>query len=157
MTRLTRTVALGVLPVAALTLAILEPLVAFSNEPVAVEKASPLDGAWQQIEQKNGNAQEYQKLPEGLVMTIYVTGGRFVWTAVKDGKIVAAAGGRYTVEKDKYTESIEYIHGDGIPETFVGSSFDFTWKVEGNTWYKVGVIKVNGQDYKIDEKWERCK
>lgn len=76
---------------------------------------------------------------------------------MKDGRVVAAAGGRYTVDKDKYTESIEYIYGQGVPETFVGSSFDFTWKVDGDTWHKVGTIQVNGQDCKIDEKWERCK
>ena len=85
-----------------------------------------------------------------------VTGGRFVWTVVQNGRIVSAAGGKYTVDKDKFTESIEYIHGDGIA-SFVGKTFDFTWKLDGDTWHKVGTIKVNDQDYKIDEKWERCK
>ena len=49
------------------------------------------------------------------------------------------------------------MSGQGVPESFVGSTFEFTVKVDGDTITKVGTIKVGGQDYKIDEKWERCK
>ena len=31
----------------------------------ADDKANSVEGAWTQVEQKNGNAQEYQKLPDG--------------------------------------------------------------------------------------------
>ena len=58
------------------------------------------------------------------------------------------------MEKDKFTEIIEYISGEGVPESFVGSSFEFTVKVEGDSMTKVGTIQVDGKDYKIDEKWE---
>jgi len=91
-----------------------------------------------------------------MEMIKYVTGGRFVWTIASQGRLIAAAGGKYTVDKDKYTESIEYIHGDG-QATLAGKTFDFTWKVDGNTWLHVGTIKIGDQDVKIDEKWERCK
>jgi hypothetical protein len=60
------------------------------------------------------------------------------------------------VEKDNYAESIEYTHGVA-PTSVVGKTFDFTWKVDGNTWLLVGVLKVDGQDFKIDEHWQRCK
>ena len=108
------------------------------------------------VEQKNGDAQEYQKLADDMEMIKYVTGGRFVWTVVKDGKVLAAAGGKYKVDKDKYSESIEYIHGDG-QASLTGKTFDFTCKVDGNTWLHVGTLKVGDQEVKIDEKWERCK
>ena len=121
------------------------------------DKPSPLEGAWKQVEQKNGDAQEYQKLPEGMEMINFVTGGRFVWTVVSQGRVVSLAGGKCRVDGDKYSESIEYISGQGVPESFVGSTFDFTCKVEGDTLHQVGTIQVNGQDFKIDEKWERCK
>ena len=49
------------------------------------------------------------------------------------------------------------MSGEGIPESFVGSSFDFTVKIDGDKFTKVGTIKVGGQDFKIDEKWERYK
>ena len=67
------------------------------------------------------------------------------------------AGGRYKADKDKFTEMIEYVSGAGIPESFVGSSFEFTVKVDGEKMTKIGTIQVGGQDFKIDEKWERCK
>ncbi len=127
-----------------------------SDDAKPLEKPSPLDGAWKQVSQKNGDAQDYQKPPAGTEMTIYVTDGRFVWTVVQDGRVVGAAGGKYKVEKDTYSESIEYVLGEGLA-SFVGNTFEFTWKLDGNTWHKVGTIKVNNQDYKIDEKWERCK
>jgi hypothetical protein len=119
------------------------------------DKASPIEGAWTLVEQKNGDAQEYQKQPEGTEMTKFVTGGRFVWVVVNEGRIVSAAGGKYKIDNDKYTESIEYCHGEGN-STLVGKSFDFTWKMDGKTWLHTGVIKVSGQDLKIDEKWQRC-
>jgi hypothetical protein len=123
----------------------------------AEDKAKSIEGAWTQVEKKNGAAQEYQKLPEGRVMTDHIVGGRFVWTIVQDGKLVALAGGRYKAEKDKFIEIIEYVSGQGVPESFVGSTFEFTVKLDGDTFTKVGTIQVNGQDFKIDEKWERCK
>ncbi len=114
----------------------------------------PLEGAWRQVEQKNGDAPDYQKPPEGTETIKYVAGGRFVWTAVQGGKLVAAMGGKYKVDKDKYSETIDYVFGED--ESVIGKTFDFTWKIDGKTWLHVGMIKINNLDIKIDEKWERC-
>ena len=131
-------------------------LSALGMTAVAEDKAKSVEGAWKQLEQKNGPAQEYQKIPDGMVMTDCIVGGRFIWTMVQNGKVVGVAGGRYKTDKDKFTEIIEYVSGEGVPESFVGSSFDFTVKVDGDKMTKVGTIQVGGQDFKIDEKWERC-
>jgi hypothetical protein len=152
MTRLFRKAGLGLVAATVLALTLLPARDIRSQEV----KRSPIEGAWKQVGQKNGEAEDYQKPPEGTEMIKYVTGGRFVWTIVRDGQIVAAAGGKYTVDKDKYTETIEYTHGEG-QESLRGQTFNFTWKVDGNTWLHVGSIKVSGQEFKIDEKWERCK
>jgi hypothetical protein len=117
---------------------------------------NPLEGAWKMIVQKNGDAPDYQKLPDGTEEIKYVTGGRFVWMVIQDHRITSAAGGKYTVDKDKYTETIEFSHGEG-QASIVGKTFDFTWKLDGGIWLHVGTIKVNDQDLKIDEKWEKCK
>jgi hypothetical protein len=146
MIRTIRMAAIGLMAFSALTLT-----------ARADDKTKSVEGAWRQVEQKNGDAQEYQKLPDATVMTDCIVGGRFIWTIVQNGKVVGVAGGRYKAEKDKFTEIIEYVSGQGVPESFVGSSFDFTVKLDGNTMTKVGTIQVGGQDYKIDEKWERCK
>jgi hypothetical protein len=119
------------------------------------DKPSPIEGAWRLVERKNGEAQDYQKLPEGVEMIKYITGGRFVWTIVKEGRILGAAGGKYKVDKDRYAESIEYIEGEGNA-SLVGRTFDFTGKVDGRKLHQVGVMKFNDQDLKIDEKYERC-
>lgn len=122
----------------------------------ADDKANPVEGAWSQVEQKNGPSQEYRKLPDGTVMTACIVGGRFIWTVVKNGKVVAVAGGRYKADNDKFTESFDYVSGDGVPASFVGSSFEFTMKIDGDKMTKVGTIQIDGRDFKIDEKWERC-
>ena len=156
MTRTFRTAGLSLVALTAFTLTVLPARDVRSQDGKQGDKPSPIEGAWKLVEQKNGEAQAYQKLPEGTEMIKYVTGGRFVWTVVREGRILAAAGGTYTVDKDKYVESIAYIHGEG-QAALVGKTFDFTWKVDGNTWLHVGTIKLGDQDFKIDEKWERCK
>ena len=123
----------------------------------AEDKTNSVEGAWRRVEQKNGEAKEYQKVSDGVEMIDCIVGGRFVWTVAQKGKAAAVAGGRYKVDKDKFTEIIEYVSGDGVPESFVGSSFEFTIKVDGDKMTKIGTIQVSGQDLKIDEKWERCK
>ena len=146
MTRAYRSVGIGLIALTGLALSAL-----------ADDKTAPIEGAWKQLESKNGDAGAYQKPPDGVEMTDYIVGGRFVWTIVQNGRLVAAAGGRYKSEGEKFTEIIEYVSGEGVPESFAGSSFDFTVKIDGAAMTKVGTIKVNGKDYKIDEKWERLK
>ena len=121
------------------------------------EKPRAIEGAWKEVEARNGDAQEYQKTPAGGLITDLIVGGRFALTIVQEGKVVGLIGGRYKSEGDKFTEIIEYVSGEGIPESFVGSSFEFTIKLDGDKFTRVGTIKVGGQDYEIDEKWERCK
>jgi len=152
MTRTFRMAALGLVALTALALAVLPAREVRSQ----VDKPSPIEGAWKLVVQRNGDLEDYQKEPEGTEMIKYVTGGRFVWTIVREGQLLAAAGGKYTVNKDKYAESIEYGYGEG-QASLVGKTFNFTWRLDGTTWLHVGLIKLDGQDYKIDEKWERCK
>ena len=72
-------------------------------------------------------------------------------------KVNAAVGGRSTLEKERYTEKIEFAHPDDYA-WMVGKTFEFTWTVEGNTWHHVGTLKTDdGQEIKIDEMWERSK
>lgn len=123
----------------------------------AQEKPHPTEGAWRQVEQRNGDAREYSRLPEDVTMIDYVVGGRFVWTIVQDGKVLSLAGGRCKADGEKFTEIVEYASGGDLVESFVGKSFHFTVTIDGDKLTKVGTIRVNGADYKIDEKWERCK
>ena len=156
MTRSMPVAGLSLIAATAMAFALFPARAVHSQDEKKAEKSWPVEGAWKLVETKNGDAQEYSKLPEGFEQTKFVTGGRFIWIVVQNGEIASAAGGKYTVDKDKYTESLEYSHGEG-QKSLVGKSFDFTWKVEGNSWHHVGTIKIGDQDLKIDEKWERCK
>jgi hypothetical protein len=104
------------------------------------EKPKPIEGAWKEVEARNGDAQEYQKTPAGGVITDLIVGGRFALTIVQEGKVVGLIGGRYKSEGDKYTEIIEFVSGEGIPDSFVGSSFEFTVKFDGDKFTKVATI-----------------
>jgi hypothetical protein len=132
-------------------------LVAVSPTAHSDEKPKPIEGAWKEVEARNGAAQEYRNTPEGTVITDLIVGGRFALTIVQQGRVVGLIGGRCKSEGEKLTEIIEFVSGEGIPASFVGSSFEFTVKFDGDRFTKVGTVKVGGQDYKIDEKWERCK
>jgi hypothetical protein len=152
MTRILRTVGLSLAALTALTLSVL-PICAAGPQD---DKPCPIEGAWKLVEKRDSDTENYEKPGDGLEMTKFVTGGRFVWTVVRDGRILAAAGGKYTVNKDKYTETIDYVHGDG-QESLAGKTFEFTWKLDGHTWLHKGTIDVDNQTITIDEKWERCK
>jgi hypothetical protein len=156
MTRAFRTAGLSLLALTAFTMTVLRTRDVRSQDDKPGEKPSPVEGVWRLVERRNGQARDYEKLQEGTEQIKYVTAGRFVWTVVRQGRVQGAAGGKYTVDKDKYTETTEYIHHeDNLP--LLGNTFSFTWKVDGNSSLLVGLLKINGQDFKIDEKWERYK
>jgi hypothetical protein len=157
MTSTFRTTGRGLLALAAIAVTTVLIRDVRSADDKAAAGPNPIEGAWKQVEQKNGDATEYTKLPDGQEFINCIAGGRFIWAVTKDGKLLISMGGKYKVEKDKYFEIIEWVYGDGLPETFKGSTFEFTAKLEGDTWHKVGTIPINGQDFKIDEKFERCK
>ena len=58
---------------------------ALATAAFADDKANSVDGAWNQVEQKNGESQEYVKPQDGTVMTECIVGGRFVWIVVENG------------------------------------------------------------------------
>jgi hypothetical protein len=155
MTRTSRAAGLCLVAFVAFALTIPQARAVRSQVEKADDKSCPLEGAWKMVDNKNGDAQEYQKLPEGQQQIKFVTGGRFIWVVVAEGRIINGAGGKYKVDKDKYTETIDYYTGEG-QASLVGKSFDFTWKMDGKTWLHTGTIAVSGQELKIDERWVRC-
>jgi hypothetical protein len=155
MTRILRPAGLSLVALTALALIILPARAVRSQDDKKVEKECPLEGAWKLIEAKNGDASEYQKLPAGTEQFKYVTGGRFIWVVVAEGRITSGAGGKVKVDKDKYSETIDYVYGENNA-SLVGKTFEFTWKMDGKTWLHTGAIKLGDQELKIDEKFERC-
>jgi hypothetical protein len=115
---------------------------------------SQLDGAWRLVSSKDPASGRMRSVPTGIEMTKLLVDGRYVWTVVREGTVVAGAGGSYTVAGDKYTEKVTF----GMTERqqpMVGRSFTFTWKFEGGKWHHKGTLKIEGTEQEIDEIWER--
>jgi hypothetical protein len=115
---------------------------------------SQLDGAWRLVSSKDPASGRMRSVPTGVEMTKLLVDGRYVWTVVREGTVVAGAGGSYTVTGDKYTEKMTY----GMPsrqQPMVGRSFTFTWRFDGGKWHHKGTLKIEGAQQEIDEIWER--
>src|SRR5215510_6156464 len=82
----------------------------------------------------------------------HITPAHFILVAFeKDGKVMAAIGGPYTLKGEKYEETPEY----GLSEVFTnikGKPQTFDCKVEGNKWYHNGTLSGG---LTIEEVWER--
>ena len=115
---------------------------------------SPLLGAWRLVASKYGDATEFQNAPPEETMIKLVTDTHFTWVRFdsETKEVSHAAGGRCTVNGDKYTEYIEY--GVGPVMQLKGSKQTFIWKLEGNRWQHSGRLS-NGA--KLEEIFERVK
>lgn len=137
-------------------LAALVALVAFASgcSTADVQKnearsGNELLGTWQQVSGKF-NGQEFQP-PEGTTLIKHVTASQFMFVDVdKDGQIVDAAGGPYTLSADTYAETPAY--GTGDFHGLLGKTQSFAWKVEGNRWFHSGTLTSG---FTIEEIWER--
>ena len=116
--------------------------------------ACPIQGTWRLVAGKYGDATEFQKVPPEETMFKFVTDTHFTWVRFhsETKEIFHAAGGRCTVDGDKYTELIEF--GLGEVMNLKGEKQTFTWKVEGDKWHHSGTLS-NGA--KIEEIFERIK
>lgn len=134
----------------------------YAPEQPMAKPASPTEvpkgpeGAWRLVAFKSGSSKEFFKMPEGSQHIKILAGGRFVWTSTKNGTIVRSGMGAYTVLGDKYTEHYEQVLDDK-DKWFVGTDQQFNWKIEGDKWHHIGVLKSGSGKIEISEIWERLK
>jgi hypothetical protein len=111
-----------------------------------------LVGTWKLISAKyNGQENNLQ----GITMLKHVTPVQFMWAIYdKDGKVLSALGGSYTLKGDKYDETPEYGLADNQESLndLKGKIQSFTWKIKGNKWYHDGKLSSG---VSIEEVWER--
>jgi hypothetical protein len=114
---------------------------AFAEEPKQEHK---LIGTWKVIS---------NTLPDGYTQVKHVTPEQFMWALYdKDGKVVSALGGSYTLKGDAYVEIPEYGVGEEQLAALKGKQQSFKWKIEGNKWHHTGSLST-GQP--IEEVWVR--
>ena len=115
-------------------------------------KRGPLEGAWKVTSRKIDG--EDRKPTGGGEMVKIVSGGRFVWTVTEKGRVLAMAGGSYSIEGDRYTEKVTYA--DENQQEMVGHEFKFKWEIKDGRWHHVGTLEIQNSKVEIDETWERC-
>jgi hypothetical protein len=111
---------------------------------------SNLVGTWKQIKARFGG--KAHNIPDGTVQLKHITQTHYMFVDIdKDGNIVDARGGPYTLKGEMFESTPEY----GISEAFKalkGKPQVFQCKVEGDKWYHSGTL-TNGLT--IEEVWER--
>ena len=136
---------------------VLLALMIFALPLSAQEKSAPDGkhlGTWKLVSTKYGDATEFTKRGEESLRLKLITATHFTWLEVDNSskKVVASAGGKYTMAGTTYTETIDFA-GDGM-EAFLGKPQKFTVKIEGDKLTQAGELS-NG--LKIEEIWERMK
>jgi hypothetical protein len=146
--RIIRTAVLCVLALATPTALI---VLRAADKPAAPAASSQLArdmmGTWVLVG-KPGNVRE---APEAGGRLKFRTGRHWTMTQASPdtGLIIMHDGGTYTLDGDKYVETIEYANPSTAND--IGKSFMFTVKVEGDTMTQIGV----GNPY--TEVWKRLK
>ena len=109
-----------------------------------------LVGTWKMVKAKFGGKDH--KIPEGTTQLKHITPTQYMFVDIdKDGNIVDARGGPYTLKGEKFESTPEYGISGGF-EALKGRRQLFECKVEGDKWYHSGTM-TNGLT--IEEVWER--
>jgi hypothetical protein len=114
---------------------------ALAEEP---KQENKLIGTWKLVS---------PKLPEGFTEVKHVTPVQFMWAFYdKEGKVISALGGSYTLKGNAYEKVPKYGVGEELLEALKGKPQSFKWKIEANKWHHTGKLS-NGQI--IKEVWAR--
>jgi hypothetical protein len=132
-------------------LVVVSAFAVLSCQTAAPNRSShPLEGNWEMVSSRLTRADGTSTSAASPdVRSLKVIGpSRFVFiTSRADGTFLRAAGGRYTIEGNRYTEHIDQT--SGTPP--LNQSYTFEWRVEGDTWSHSGT--VNGMQ--LQEVWRR--
>jgi len=134
------------------------------DAPVAAKPVSELEGTWQLISGKmvsktDSNYTDYTK-GQKMIKIITPTHFSFFRHDLNKGKdsanaIFSAGGGTYTLNDNKYAESLEYCSD----RNWEGHDFSFTITIANDTLVQTGLEKIEGTDIDrvITEKYARVK
>ena len=126
-----------------------------SNTTSAQEKKNPIEGTWEMISAKASMLDttflypvtDYSRQIKMISRTHFVC--IYQDTSRKDE--YGFAGGKYTLDGDKYTEHIEMSK----PPDMIGESGTFTMKVEDDTFIQSGTVSLKSFDVETYEVYKR--
>jgi len=116
--------------------------------------AESIQGTWKLVSTNYGsNPSGFTDLPAMIVRMKLITDTHFTWVGFStlDKKVSSSAGGKYTLNGNTYTESIDF----GLNmDAYLGQKQTFTVKVEGDRLFQSGTLS---DGLNIAEIWERVK
>ncbi len=113
---------------------------------------SELLGTWELVSTRYGDAKDFTDYPGEPKRLKIINDTHFIWVEVTGMKTTGSAGGHYTLDGDKYVETIEFAM-PGM-EPFVGKPQRFTVKVTGDKFFQSGELSTG---FKIEENWKRVR
>jgi hypothetical protein len=121
----------------------------------APETRTAIVGTWRLVSYNYQEKGDLMPVPAEMVRIKHITPGHFQWVAydAKTKKVVATAGGRWTMDGSKYTETVEYGSGDDY-EVVKDQDHSFTMTVEGDRLHQKGKL---ASGLTIDELYDRMK
>ena len=165
----TRSLIISAALVSALVLALL--LACFMVIPAVAQQQNKIEGVWRMISAKQDGK---EMLTSGRDMK-FITAKHWIYIAQDKAKTISAlaketqgdslkaymdafnaGSGTYKLDGNKYTETVEFF----AEPSYIGRSFDFTMRVEGNRLYQSGKFPIleNGKKVKeflLEEVYER--
>ena len=123
------------------------------NKEAPVETKTPaqeLEGVWKITYGKYTYPDTAVEITDFAKIKILV-GGRFAHGNQDTDSTLTAGGGTYEYDGQTYTENIEYF---SMP-SLVGQSVKFDISLEEGEWPLSGTIRVDDEDIKLEEVWER--
>lgn len=114
----------------------------------SAEPACDLVGSWEMVSMQEITPDSVVEYDESQRPTLKILNDTH-WMFIRQSaaEFIFAQGGRYTLEGDQYTEIVDY----SAEPANIGARFEFTCRVEGDTWYHMG----GGGDTRWDEVWRR--
>jgi hypothetical protein len=121
------------------------------DTPKKDEGKDRLVGTWKLASAKYGG--QPFAFPEDFTTLKVVTPGRYVVVIYnKEGKVARAAGGRYTLDGDKYEETPEFSTTENF-DAIKGKPQTFKCRLDGDKWHHNGTM-TSGMV--VEEVWERA-
>ncbi|HPR74347.1 MAG TPA: hypothetical protein PLX41_11880 [Bacteroidales bacterium] len=118
------------------------------------DRSNPIEGTWELKMYKYGySASAFSKPPDNITRIKYITDTHFIWVQINNdsGVVNSSAGGTYTIDGNKYTESIDF--GLGMKNQS-GTKPVYNVIIEGDVLFLSGELT---EGFIIEEIWERVK
>lgn len=127
---------------------------ASDSESGKKSKAPDITGTWKLESYRYGSGSSaFTSLPENRPRIKLITNNSFQWASYDPDtrKIMEAAGGTYTLEGDKYTETLNYGYN---MDSYTGTQSIFSIKIENDMMFISGKLSTG---YQIEEVWQKVK